>query len=413
MYLRMILTQRRDDSLRSRLSSASRRIIPNLGQPMSDTSAAFLSDQELLIRDSARKVATEVVAATAAERDRTGAWPREELQAAADVGLLGMLIPEEYGGAGATFVEYCLAIEELAAADAGFATIVHVHNGTAMAIAKAGAVQQRQQWLPAMACGARIGASLFSEPQAGSDTAAFRATARRDGSHYVLNGSKQFISNGDEAGVGVALVVTDKAAGKDGFSLFIVEPGQPGYEVARVEHKLGQRSAHVAQIQLEDHRVPAENLLGCEGGGYKHVMSVLSEGRIAIAAVAAGVARAALDAAVSYAKERVAYGAPIIRLQGVSFDLADMATKVELARQYYLHAARLCHAGFACSKEASIAKLFASEMAEKVCSDALQIHGGYGYLNDFPLERYCRDVRVTKIYEGTSHIQKLIIARSL
>jgi alkylation response protein AidB-like acyl-CoA dehydrogenase len=263
------------------------------------------------------------------------------------------------------------------------------------------------------ASGEKIGASLFSEPQAGSDTAAFRTSARRDGSHYVLNGSKQFISNGDEAGVGVALTVTDKAAGKKGFSLFIVDPSQPGYNVARVEHKLGQRSAHVAQIVLEDHRVPVENLVGSEGSGYRLVMGSLSEGRIAIAAVAVGVARSALEAAVRYASEREAYGGPIIKLQGVGFDLADMAMKVDVARQYYRHASRLCHAGIPCGKEASIAKLFASEMAEKVCSDALQIHGGYGYLNDFPVERYYRDVRVTRIYEGTSHIQKLIIARSL
>jgi alkylation response protein AidB-like acyl-CoA dehydrogenase len=380
---------------------------------MTDTSAAFLSDQELLVRDSARKVATEVIAPTAAERDRTAAWPREELKAAAELGFLGMLIPEAYGGSGATFVEYCLAIEELAAADAGFATLVHVHNGTAMTIVKEGTEAQKRRWLPAMASGEKIGASLFSEPQAGSDTAAFRTSARRDGSHYVLNGNKQFISNGDEAGVGVALTVTDKAAGKKGFSLFIVEPGQPGYNVARVEHKLGQRSAHVAQIVLEDHRVPVENLVGSEGSGYRLVMGSLSEGRIAIAAVAVGVARSALEAAVRYASEREAYGGPIIKLQGVSFDLADMAMRVDVAREYYRHASRLCHAGIPCGKEASIAKLFASEMAEKVCSDALQIHGGYGYLNDFPVERYYRDVRVTKIYEGTSHIQKLIIARSL
>jgi alkylation response protein AidB-like acyl-CoA dehydrogenase len=380
---------------------------------MNDTSAAFLSEQEVMIRESARDVATGVVAPTAAERDRTGAWPRSELQAAAELGFLGMLVPAQYGGSGATFVEYCLAIEEFAAADAGFATLIHVHNSTALSIVNAGTDAQKQRFLPAMATGEKIGASLLTEPHAGSDTAAFRTSARRDGTHYVLNGSKQFISNGDEAGLGLVLAVTDKAAGKNGFSLLLVDPSQPGYQVARVEHKLGQRSAHVAQIQLEDCRVPVENLLGEEGSGYARIMGSLSEGRIAIAAVAVGVARAALDAAVHYAKEREAYGAPIIRLQGVSFDLADMAMKVDVARQYYRHAARLCQAGIRCGKEASIAKLFASEMAEKVCSDALQIHGGYGYLNDFPVERYFRDVRVTKIYEGTSHVQKLIIARSL
>jgi alkylation response protein AidB-like acyl-CoA dehydrogenase len=380
---------------------------------MSDNSAAFLSEQEVMIRDSARRVAFEAVAPTAAERDRSAEWPRRELKTVGELGFLGMLIPEEFGGSGASFVEYCLAIEEFAAADTGFATLIHVHNSAGFAIASSGSQAQKSRYLPALARGERIGAFLLTEPHAGSDTAAFRTAARRDGSHYVLNGSKQFISNGSEAGVALVLAVTDKGAGKNGSTLFLVDPADPGYNVARVEHKLGQRSAHVAQIQLDDCRVPAENVVGDEGAGYKLIMGSLAEGRVAIAAVAVGTAQAALDAAVRYAKGREAYGAPIIRLQGVSFDLADMAMKVEVARQYYLHAARLCEAGIRCAKEASIAKLFASEIAEQVCSDALQIHGGYGYLNDFPVERYYRDVRVTKIYEGTSHIQKLIIARHL
>lgn len=381
---------------------------------MSDTNAAFLGEQELMIRDSARKVAAEVVAPTAAERDRSAAWPRNELQAVAELGFLGMLIPEEYGGAGASFVEYCLAIEEFAAADTGFATLIHVHNSVGLTVARLGNEQQKRKYLPDLACGKRIGAFLLSEPHAGSDTAAFRTQARREGEHYVINGSKQFISNGNEAGLGLVLAVTDKAAGKKGSSLLMVDPQEsPGYVVARVEHKMGQRSAHVAQIQLDQCRVPVANLLGEEGAGYRNVMGSLSEGRVAIAAVATGTARAALDSAVGYAKEREAYGEPIIKLQGVAFDLADMAAQVDVAHHYMVHAARLCEAHVPCAKEASVAKLFASEMAEKVCSDALQIHGGYGYLNDFPVERYCRDVRVTKIYEGTSHIQKLIIARSL
>ncbi|MFV3368893.1 acyl-CoA dehydrogenase family protein [Pseudomonas sp. NY15435] len=381
---------------------------------MTDTSAVFLSELELLIRDSARKVAAEVVAPTAAERDRTAAWPRAELQAVAELGFLGMLVPEEYGGSGTSFVEYCLAIEEFAAADTGFATLIHVHNSVGMAIARLGNEEQKRKYLPGIADGSRIGAFLLSEPHAGSDTGSFRTSARRDGDSYVLNGSKQFISNGSEAGVGLVLAVTDKNAGKRGSSLLIVDPQEhPGYVVACVEHKMGQRSAHVAQIQLDDCRIPANNLLGEEGSGYRAVMGSLSEGRVAIAAVATGTARAALDAAVKYAKEREAYGAPIIQLQGVAFDLADMATRVELSRQFLLHAARLCEAEVPCAKEASMAKLFASEMAEQVCSDALQVHGGYGYLADFPVERYCRDVRVTKIYEGTSHIQKLIISRNL
>ncbi|EKZ95374.1 butyryl-CoA dehydrogenase [Cupriavidus sp. TKC] len=381
---------------------------------MSDTSAVLLSEQEVMIRDAARKVAQEVVAATAAERDRSGAWPRSELKAVGELGFLGMHVPEEYGGSAATFPEYCLAIEEFAAADAGFATILHVHNGLAGAVVHAGTEAQKRKYLPGMASGETIVAGLLTEPQAGSDTGAFRTTARRDGNHYVLNGSKQFISNGNEAGVGLAIAaVTETPEGKKGPSLFIVDPREPGYIVTRVEDKLGQRSAQVAAIQLDDHRVPAENLLGEEGAGYKRVMSMLSEGRIGIAAVACGVARAALEAAVQYANEREAYGRPIINLQGVAFDLADMATQVEVARQFTLHAARLQAAGVPCAKEASMAKLFASEIAEKVCSDAIQIHGGYGYLTDFPVERYYRDARVTKIYEGTSHIQKVIISRAL
>jgi alkylation response protein AidB-like acyl-CoA dehydrogenase len=380
---------------------------------MQDNSGAFLSEQELMIRDSARKVAQEIVATTAAARDRSGAWPREELRAIAELGFLGMHIPEEYGGNKLSFVEYCLTLIELAAADAGFATIVHVHNGMGDWVNRFGTEAQKRRYLPGIASGETIACGLLTEPQAGSDTANFRTTARREGSDYVLNGTKQFISNGSEAGFAFALAVTDRQAGKRGASLFIVDPKAPGYQVARVEDKLGQRSAHVAQIVLEEHRVPAENLLGEEGSAYARMLAGMSEGRIGIAAVAVGVARAALEAAVKYAKEREAYGAPIIRLQGVAFDLADMATKVEVAHQFVLHAARLHEAGLPCTKEASMAKLFASEMAESVCSDALQIHGGYGYLTDFPVERYFRDARVTKIYEGTSHIQQLIISRCL
>lgn len=381
---------------------------------MSETSTVLLSEQEIMIRDAARKVAQEVVASTAAQRDRDCAWPGSELRAAGELGFLGMHVPAEYGGSALTFPEYCLAIEEFAAADAGFATILHVHNGLAGCVAQAGTEAQKRKYLPDMASSKTIVAGLLTEPQAGSDTAAFRTTARREGDHYVLNGSKQFISNGNEAGVGIAIAaVTETAEGRLGPSLFIVDPRAPGYNVTRVEEKLGQRSAHVAAIQLDNHRVPVDNLIGEEGSGYKRVMGMLSEGRIGIAAVACGVARAALEAAVKYAKEREAYGGPLIKLQGVAFDLADMATQVEVAYQFMLHAARLQAAGVHCAKEASMAKLFASEIAEKVCSDAIQIHGGYGYLTDFPVERYYRDARVTKIYEGTSHIQKVIISRSL
>lgn len=380
---------------------------------MSDTSAVFLSEQEVMIRDSARKVATEILAPTAATRDKSHAWPHDELKSVGALGFLGMLVPEEYGGSGASFVEYCLAIQEFSAADAGFATIVHVHNSLGLTLAGAGNEEQKRKHLPGLASGEHIGAFLLTEPHAGSDTASFRTSARRDGNAYVLNGSKQFISNGSEAGLAIALAVTDPANRKHGKSLFLIDPKQPGYEVARVESKYGQHTAHIAQIDLVDCRVPAENLVGKEGSGYQQTMELLSHGRVAIAAQAVGIARAALEAAVKYTKEREAYGAPIIRLQAVGFDLAEMAMQVDVAHHYVLHAARLIDANIFCAKEASIAKLFASEMAEKVCSAALQLHGGYGYIKDFPVERYCRDVRVCKIYEGTSHIQKLIIARSM
>ncbi|MGB3043592.1 MAG: acyl-CoA dehydrogenase family protein [Xanthobacteraceae bacterium] len=376
-------------------------------------SFSFLSDQQMMVRDVARGVATDAIAPTAAARDRTAAWPHAELKALASLGFMGMLPPEQYGGSNAGFLSYCLALEEIAAADAGVGTIFHVHNVTAYTIALHGTEEQKQKYLPPMLRGERIGAFLLTEPQAGSDTAAFRATARRDGDHYVLNGTKQFISNGSEAGMTIVLARTDPQAGRKGFTTFLVDPASSGYNIARVEDKLGQRTAHIAQIQLDNLRVAASNVLGEVGGGYKIVMGGLSDGRIAIAAQAVGVAQAALDAAIRYAREREAYGKPIAALQAVSFHLAEMAAQVDVARQYYIHAARLLEAGAPCSKEAAIAKLTASEMAEKVCSDALQIHGGYGYLKDFPVERYYRDVRVCKIYEGTSDIQKQIIARSL
>ncbi len=376
------------------------------------TGAAFLSQEETMTRDAARRIAQEVIAPTAAERDRTSAWPHRELEALGELGFMGMLVPEAYGGTHAGFMSYCLALEEISAADCGVGTIFHVHNSALYSLALFGTEAQKRRYLPAAASGKQIGAWLLTEPHAGSDTAALRTSARRDGDVFVLNGTKQFISNGSEAGVAMALAVTDPSAGRRGFTAFVLDPKDPAYKVLRVESKLGQHTAHTAQIQLDDLRVPLDNVLGEVGGGYRVAMSLLSDGRIAIAAQAVGVAQAAVDAAVRYAHEREAYGAPIIKLQAVAFKLAEMATQVEAARQLYRHAARMLAAGLPCSKEAAMAKLFASEMAERVCSDALQVHGGYGYLNDFPVERYCRDVRVCKIYEGTSDIQKLIISRS-
>jgi alkylation response protein AidB-like acyl-CoA dehydrogenase len=380
---------------------------------MSIVSNALLSEQEIIIRESARRAATEVVGSTAADRDRTGAWPRAEITAVAELGFMGMLAPETHGGSGLSFVEYCLAIEEFAAADGGFATMMHVHNSAAHVLRSFGTEEQLAAHLPDLASAKRIGAFLLSEPHAGSDTAAIRTSAKRDGDDYLINGSKQWISNGSEAGFALVVAATADKNERNRFSLFIADPKDPGYQCLRIEKKLGQHTAHTAQIQLDNLRVPAKNLIGEEGRGYAKALSLLSDGRIAIAALAIGIARAALEAAIRYAKDREAYGKPLTALQAVSFDLAEMTMQVEVAHQYMLYAARLTDAGLPSVKEAAIAKLYASEMAEKVCSEALQIHGGYGYVNDFPVERYYRDVRVTKIYEGTSHIQKFIIARSI
>ncbi|HMN79622.1 MAG TPA: acyl-CoA dehydrogenase family protein [Burkholderiaceae bacterium] len=373
----------------------------------------FVTQEQRMIRETALRLGREVIAPTAAARDRDALWPRDELRALAGAGFMGMMVPEEHGGAGAGFTAYCLALEALSGADCGVGTIFHVHNMFYYTVARHGTPEQKRRWLPPGASGDRIGAWLLTEPHFGSDTASLKTTARRDGDGYVLDGTKQFISNGSEAGAAVAMAITDPAAGRRGISAFLLDPATPGYTVTRVEHKMGQRTAHVAQIRLDGVRVPADSLLGEAGAGYRIAMSGLADGRIAVAAQAVGVAQAALDAAVRYAKEREAYGRPIFELQAVSFRLAEMATSIAVARQFYLHAARLLEAGLPCSREAAMAKLYATEMAERVCSDALQTFGGYGYLQDFPVERYCRDVRVCKIYEGTSDIQKLIVSRSL
>ena len=373
----------------------------------------FVTPEHRMIHDAMTRLGREVVAPTAAARDRDAAWPRDELRALAQAGFMGMLIPEEHGGGAAGITGYCIALEALSAADCGVGTIFHVHNMFHYTLARHGTDAQKRRYLPPGARGERIGAWLLTEPHMGSDTANMRTTARREGDVFVIDGTKQFISNGSEAGTVVVMAVTDPAAGRRGVTAFVLDASTPGYEVTRIEHKMGQRTAHTAQIRLDGVRVPAGNVLGELGGGYRIAMSGLADGRIAVAAQAVGVAQAALDAAVRYAKEREAYGRPIFELQAVSFRLAEMASRIAVARQYYLHAARLLEAGLPVAKEAAMAKLFATDMAEQVCSDALQTFGGYGYLEDFPVERYCRDVRVCRIYEGTSDIQKLIISRNL
>ncbi len=374
----------------------------------------LLTDEQRQIRDTLRAFARDELAPHAAAWDREHAFPRDALRKLGALGALGVVVPEAWGGAGLDHVSLALAMEEIAAGDGATSTIVGVQNSVACApILAFGSDAQKRRYLPSLARGERLGCFCLTEPQAGSDAAAIATRAERHGDRYVLNGTKQFITSGANADVALVFAVTDRAAGKKGISAFIVETKTPGYLVARIEDKLGQRASDTAQIVFESCEVPAENLLGREGDGYRIALANLEGGRIGIAAQAVGMARAAQDAALAYARERRAFGQPIVEHQAVAFRLADMATQIEVARQMVWHAAAMRDAGEPCLKEASIAKLFASEMAERVCSDALQIHGGYGYVADFPVERIYRDVRVCRIYEGTSDIQRLVISRAL
>lgn len=374
----------------------------------------LLTEDQSLIRDTARSFARERLWPGAAERDRSAAFPADVLGEMGALGFLGMTVPPEWDGAGADHVAYALAVEEIAAGDGAVSTIMAVHNSVGCGPIQAfGSPEQKERFLKPLARGARIGAFCLTEPQAGSDASALKTRARRDGNHWVIDGTKQFISNGKHGDLAITFAVTDPDAGKRGISAFIVPTDTPGYTVARLEHKLGQRCSDTAQIVFDGCRIPADLMLGDEGQGYKIALANLEGGRIGIAAQAVGMAQSALDVALLYARERTSMGKPIIEHQAVAFRLADMATRVETARQMVLHAASLRDAGRPCLKEAAMAKLYASEMAEQVCSDAIQVHGGYGYLEDYPVERIYRDVRVCQIYEGTSDIQRMIISRQL
>ncbi|KAB2667897.1 acyl-CoA dehydrogenase [Ochrobactrum sp. LMG 5442] len=374
----------------------------------------LLNDTQEQIREAARQFAQERLAPGAAARDREHAFPRAELTEMGELGFLGMLVSEEWGGSDLGTVAYALALEEIAAGDGACSTIVSVHSSVGcVPILRFGTEEQKQRFLPKMASGEWIGGFALTEPQAGSDASALKTRARRDGDHYVIDGSKQFITSGKNGSVVIVFAVTDPSAGKKGISAFIVPTDTPGYEVVSVEHKLGQHSSDTCALAFPNMRIPVENRLGEEGQGYKIALANLEGGRIGIAAQSVGMARAAFEAARAYARERVTFGKPIIEHQAVAFRLADMATKIEAARQMVLHAAALREAGKPCLTEASMAKLVASEMAEQVCSAAIQIHGGYGYLADYPVERIYRDVRVCQIYEGTSDVQRLVIARGL
>jgi len=374
----------------------------------------ILTPEQEMIRDTLRQFARERLAPNAAEWERARTFPRAALAELAELGAMGMVVPERWGGAGLDYLSMVLAIEEIAAGHGATSTIVCVQNSLACGITlKYGSDEQKARYLTKFARGEWLGCFCLTEPHTGSDAAAIRTTARRERDAWVLNGVKQFITTGKEGHVAIVFAVTDKAAGKKGISCFLVPTDTPGYIVARLEEKLGQHASDTAQILFENCRIPAENLLGREGEGYKIALSNLEAGRIAIGAQSVGLARAAFEAATSYAKEREAFGSPIAQHQAVLFRLADMATQIEAARQLVWHAASLRQEGQPCLKEASMAKLFASEMAERVCSDAIQIHGGYGYCADFPVERFYRDVRVTQIYEGASDIQRLVIGRSI
>jgi alkylation response protein AidB-like acyl-CoA dehydrogenase len=374
----------------------------------------MLAEEHLQLRDALRDFATQRLAPFAAEWDRRATYPREALKELAALGTFGIAVPEDYGGAGMDYTALAVSLEEIAAGDGATSTIISVNNCPGCSILMAWAnEEQKQRFLVPLARGEMLGAFCLTEPHVGSEASGLRTSAVRQGDHWVLNGVKQFITSGKNADVAIVLAVTEKSAGKRGISAFIVETSTPGYIVARIEEKLGQHASDTAQILFENCRVPATNLIGEEGAGYKIALSGLEGGRIGIAAQSLGMARAAYEAALSYARERVAFGQPIFQHQAVQFRLADMATQLEAARQLIHHAAALKDAGEPCLKQAAMAKLFASEMAERVCSDAIQIHGGYGYVSDFPVERIYRDVRVCQIYEGTSDIQRILIARNL
>ena len=374
----------------------------------------ILTQEQELIRDSMRAFAQERLAPFAAEWDRNHTFPREALNELAELGALGMVVPEEWGGAGMDYMSLVLTLEEIAAGDGATSTIVSVQNSLPCGILnRFGNDAQKEAWLKPLARGEKLGCFCLTEPHVGSDAAAIRTSAVREGDEWVLNGVKQFITSGKHADMAIVFAVTDKAAGKKGISCFLVPANAPGYQVGRIEEKMGQKASDTTQILLENCRIPADSMIGDEGQGYKIALANLEAGRIGIAAQCLGMARAALEAAVKYALERESFGKPIFEHQAVNFRLADMATQLEAARQLVWHAASLKDAGRPCLKEASMAKLFASEMAERVCSDAIQVHGGYGYVTDFPVERIYRDVRVCQIYEGASDIQKLVIGRAL
>lgn len=374
----------------------------------------LLSEHHRAVQEAVRDYVQAEIAPQAAAWDKSHQFPAAALKGLAALGCCGVAVPEAWGGAGLDYLSLALILEEIAAGDGATSTIVSVNNCPVCSILLAWADDaQKERWLKPLARGEMLGAFCLTEPQVGSEAAGLKTTAVRDGDHYVLNGVKQFITSGRHGDVAIVMAVTDRAAGKQGISAFVVPTATPGYVVARLEDKAGQHASDTAQVLFENCRIPADQRLGGEGQGLKIALSGLEGGRIGIAAQSVGMARAAFEAALAYSKERVAFGRPIFEHQAVQFRLAEMATQIEVARQMLHHAASLKDAGLPCVKEAAMAKLFASEMAERVCSAAIQTLGGYGYVSDFPVERIWRDVRVCQIYEGTSDVQKILIGRAL
>jgi len=373
-----------------------------------------VKEEHVLLRDALREFAANRLTPFAAQWDRDHTFPKQALQELARLGAFGIAVPEQYGGAGMDYTAVAVALEEIAAGDGGVSTVISVNNCPVCAILLNFANEaQKREFLVPLARGEKLGAFCLTEPHVGSNAVALKTRAVLEGDYYVLNGVKQFITSGKNADLAIVIVVTEKDAGKRGMSAFIVPTATPGYVVARLEEKTGQHSSDTAQIVFENCRVPVANRIGEPGDGYRIALSSLEGGRIGIAAQSVGMARAAFEAALAYAKQRESFGQPIFDHQAVNFRLADMATQIEAARQLLLHAASLRDAGEPCLKQAAMAKLFASEMAERVCSDAIQVFGGYGYVTDFPVERIWRDVRVCQIYEGTSDIQRILIGRAL
>ena len=374
----------------------------------------ILNTDQIQVRDAVRAFAQAELWPHAARWDKEHHFPKDAHRGLAALGAYGICVPEEFGGADLDYVTLALVLEEIAAGDGGVSTTISVTNCPVNAILlRYGTAQQKKDWLTPLARGDMLGAFCLTEPHVGSDASALKTTATKSADGYVINGVKQFITSGKNGDVAIVIAVTDKGAGKKGMSAFIVPTRTPGYNADRLEDKLGQHSSDTAQVTFDNCLIPADHLIGAEGEGYKIALSALEGGRIGIAAQSIGMARSAFEVAVAYAKDRHSFGTAIIHHQAVGFRLADCATQIEAARQLTWHAASLRDAGVPCLKEAAMAKLFASEVAEQVCSAAIQTLGGYGYVSDFPVERIYRDVRVCQIYEGTSDIQKLIIQRSL